>query len=638
MFSDGCIYLVVGTFEICKMVLPLNIFFSSLALAIRILISSFYLLLMASLVFSLSGGQTRAYAFESGDVITDINNLAQWDITDDTVRLEATLGKMTVRKIEDTLGALNFSTRKRGECTKAHMIRSFVQHWERIKTGAVASEAHRQGMALLEREVADGSAGGSASASGGEAVVPFGGYAHRLSDDPEGDDPATNLLGNDEVDELITKARDSGWNVKVCNLSRLALKEKYGIMSLTCTVLDLRGSDQKTLGTVNMTADIGKSVSTLCVEMAEYLHEQGLVEDRNWKQVIFYDAMPLVENWKSLKAYGITEDTVKVVVRLYSVDDARFMDIMTGNTDSQKVMTIQDFLDINDPEDTVPDEDDTALFSPSFLRVFEDDASLSVKVFVQQTLLFAVPMSPIATVADTKDRIVQTINSLQGHLKMPISSDDFVLKVSGRAMSDDAELSTFAMEGNTELRISMEFRIRGGGKAVKGVKKDTMSKAVVVAKLKTEMLKKVSSVNIPNMAVDKKIIEEAGQILTNIYNTAETNAEMSFRFLLQKLDAKTLGDTKSSQVMDALKLNHADARVFKLSELLLKDAFPALYNLYEEVGGMIESAEMTCEFVINGAFLKPDCFLNWPLIKKEIEAEQVRRAPPVVISSDDMHL
>ena len=595
---------------------------------------------MASLVFSLSGGQTRAYAFESGDVITDINNLAQWDITDDTVRLEATLGKMTVRKIEDTLGALNFSTRKRGGCTKAHMIRSFVQHWERIKTGAVASEAHRQGMALLEREVADGSAGGSTSASGGEAVVPFGGYAHRLSDDPEGDDPDTNLLGNDEVDELIAQARDSGWNVKVCNLTRLALKEKYGIVSLTCTVLDLRGSDRKTLGTVSMTADIGKSVCTLCVEMAEHLHEQGLVEDRNWKQVIFYDDMPLVETWKSLKACGITQDTDKVIVRLYSVDDARFMDIMTGNHDNMGIITIQDFLDIavKDPEDTVPDEDDTALFSPSFLRVFEEEESLSVKVFVQKTLLFAVPMSPIATVADTKDRIVQTINSLQGHLKMPIASDDFVLKVSGRAMSDDAELSTFAMEGNAELRISMEFRIRGGGKAVKGVKKDTMSKAVVVSKLKTEMLKKVSSLNIASMVVDKKIIDEAGQVLTNIFNTAETNAEMSFRFLLQKLDAKTLGDTNSSQIMDALKLNHADARVFKLSELLLKDAFPALYNLHEEVGGMIESAEMTCEFVINGAFLKPDCFLNWPLIKKEIEAEQARRALPVVISSDDMHL
>ena len=68
---------------------------------------------------------------------------------------------------------------------------------------------------------------------------------------------------------------------------------------------------------------------------------------------------------------------------------------------------------------------------------------------------------------------------------------------------------------------------------------------------------------------------------------------------------------------------HADARAFKLSELL-KDAFPD--NVYE-VGGMIESAE-TCEFVLNGAFLKD----------KEIEAEQVRGAPPVVISSDDMRL
>ena len=55
---------------------------------------------MASLVFSLSGGQTRAYAFESGDV----NNLAQWDVTDDTARLEDTLTQMTVWKIEDALG------------------------------------------------------------------------------------------------------------------------------------------------------------------------------------------------------------------------------------------------------------------------------------------------------------------------------------------------------------------------------------------------------------------------------------------------------------------------------------------------------------------------------------------------------
>ena len=91
---------------------------------------------MASLVFSLSGGQTRAYAayaFESGDVITDINNLAQWDITDDTARLEVALNKMTIREIEYTLGALNFSTRKREGCTKRHIIRSFVRHWERLE-------------------------------------------------------------------------------------------------------------------------------------------------------------------------------------------------------------------------------------------------------------------------------------------------------------------------------------------------------------------------------------------------------------------------------------------------------------------------------------------------------------------------
>ena len=79
---------------------------------------------------------------------------------------------------------------------------------------------------------------------------------------------------------------------------------KYGMVSLACTVLDLRGFDVKTLGTVVLTADTDKSVSTLCVEMAEHLRKEGLVENFDWKQVIFHDGLPVIESLKSLKSCG----------------------------------------------------------------------------------------------------------------------------------------------------------------------------------------------------------------------------------------------------------------------------------------------------------------------------------------------
>eukprot|EP00434_Breviolum_minutum_P013982 symbB.v1.2.012330.t1/scaffold840.1/size211989/1 len=298
----------------------------------------------------------------------------------------------------------------------------------------------------------------------------------------------------------------------------------------------------------------------------------------------------------------------------------------------QKVMTIQDFLDIEDPENACPDEDDTALFFPSFLRVFEDEASLSVKVLVQGTLLFAVPMSPIATVEDTKTRIAQTINSLQGHLKMPVASDDFVLKVSGLAMSDDAELTTFAMEGNTELRIAMEFRTRGGGKTL-ATKKSGITKQAILLEKQKAVLAKMKEVNIAKMVVEKQIIESAGNVLSQLYVQAERDGEASFQYLLQKISARNLGDKDASAVMDATRASHSDVRIANLANLMLRDTFPSLYGLYDEVNTMVESAELSYEYILTCAFAKEDMTVNWTKLRKAIEIERARRAPPAVIAN-----
>ena len=88
-----------------------------------------------------------------------------------------------------------------------------------------------------------------------------------------------------------------------------------------------------------------------------------------------------------------------------------------------------------------------------FFVFWDDDATIVVMVSVQQMLLLKLTTT-FVTVAETKDEVANIIN-----VKKPIASADFLLKVSGRA-----ELGTFVLHGNSELRVTMEFRIRGVAK------------------------------------------------------------------------------------------------------------------------------------------------------------------------------
>ena len=113
---------------------------------------------------------------------------------------------------------------------------------------------------------------------------------------------------------------------------------------------------------------------------------------------------------------------------------------------------------------------------------------------------------------------------------------------------------------------------------------------------------------------------------------------VAFKYLLQKLSAQNLGDKKNSPAIDAVKASHMDTRLSKFEDLMLRDAYPVLYVLHDEVSGLLETAELTFEYVLNSTFLKEGGGRDWAKIKRAIEDEQTRRAPPAQIAGDDMDL
>ena len=511
---------------------------------------------MASLVFSVTGGRTRAFAFESGDVISDFGNLGRWEVTDDTDRLRTALGKMTISKIETTIRSLNFTLRTRGSDggRKFALIQCFLENWERIMAGALATHAQNQAMAYL-RNQAEASAPVPASevatGSDGAPIAPFSGSAHRLTEEVK-DDPSTALLGDTEVDSLITQARDMGWNINVIK----------------------RGKTP---------------------------------------------AVPEADAEKS--------DTEKS-------NDVK------GITDADHDLTLADFYDMDINQDDYPK------FYQSFLEDGADFVTKTVSVIDNQRRFQLVELKVLAstTVADLKGKICQCLIEKYGLVAQAtkvMTTDDFRLLNVVRRLFDDDVLTDLPddMGHSDYMTMYLELVLRGGGKTLP-TKKSVITKKTIIETKKKDLLGKVSGIDVAKIQLnmEKKIIQDATESMSKLYNCAENEGMVAFKYLLQKLSVQNLGDKKKSPAIDALKASHMDTRLSKLEDLMLRDAYPALYTLYDEVSGLLETAELTFEYVLNSTFLKEGGGMDWAKIRRAIEDEQTRRAPPAEIAGDDMDL
>eukprot|EP00438_Fugacium_kawagutii_P035219 Skav214615 [mRNA] locus=scaffold5513:7197:8063:- [translate_table: standard] len=284
-------------------------------------------------------------------------------------------------------------------------------------------------------------------------------------------------------------------------------------------------------------------------------------------------------------------------------------------------------------------QDDYPQFYQSFLEDDADFVTKTVAVFDNQGRYKLLELKVLAstTVADLKGKICQCLIEKHGAREGKVmTSDDFCLLTGSRRLFDDDVLIDVPDDlGHADyIQLYLQLILRGGGKGLP-TKKPVVTKKTIVDEKKKGLLQKVASVNIAKMNMEKKIVEDAANSMTMLYNHAETDGMTSFKFLLEKLRTENLGDKKNSPAMDTLKVTHVDARVFKLGDVMLRDAYPSLYTLYDEVSGLLESAELTFEFVLNSAFLKSGGGMNWAQIKRAIEDEQTRRAPPV---GDDMDL
>ena len=268
----------------------------------------------------------------------------------------------------------------------------------------------------------------------------------------------------------------------------------------------------------------------------------------------------------------------------------------------------------------------------------KDDPKCAVMVKFYQPngdYLFGLPVeNPRIEIGELKVMVIDKV--LELNPSSTLTMEAFKLYHEGDRMDTEFKLVTLLEWGSKELRLTLGLTLKGGGKSVQ-VKKDAMLKARIMIEKKKVVLEKMAKVNLQKLVVEQETINEAGKILSEIFKHAETNGIASFAFLLQKLKDENIGKkgNETSPLIEILKNSHTDMKTANLCDMLLRDSFPALYALADEVNAMIESAELTCEFVLNQAYMKANGHLGWALLKRAVEDEQTRRAPPAHLLGQD---
>jgi hypothetical protein len=160
--------------------------------------------------------------------------------------------------------------------------------------------------------------------------------------------------------------------------------------------------------------------------------------------------------------------------------------------------------------------------------------------------------------------------------------------------------------------------LRGGGKRASSA--ITVIKSGIIAE-KTELIRERSSqVDASKCDDGKTTVEDAGLLLTKLFTAAETNAGASFKYLLHNLTLEGL-----DQVLEDLKVQRSDARVYNISKTIMQGNFAKLYGIYEEIGGVVETTGLTLDFILNQAFLKDSGVWDWKAIENAVKYEKEGR-------------
>ena len=388
-----------------------------------------------ALVFVQGQEGLRALMVESGDIIPDLNNLGQWDVSNDEEKLKGCLQKMTIRSIDSTMRSLGFSSR--GRATKDVVIRAFMAKWQETKVNAELINIRNQQQARATAQ--------SSTDTAPSTIQAFSGAGYKLSSDE---------------------------------------------LTLNSLFRDMRASSGRCFDGFKVQIDPNLSVSSLGVKILEGYNSSDSplqaspdLSRLDFKQCLYHGmsdapgSTPIFNPIRSLRSHNIMNGDF-IEMQIYNEDDARYIEMMI---EAMGKPVVSESEDDNEDEGELfgalaSMEWEAYLQSPA--DFYEDVSILEVYNPIADTHLGKIPIDKsMTTVGILKGEILNRLNyamTKAGKGDYLLTLQDFLVCSTSRSMKDLQDMDE--IEGS---RVYM--RLRGGGLVRKTVSKEKKTK-------KTEML------------------------------------------------------------------------------------------------------------------------------------------------------
>ena len=247
-------------------------------------------------------------------------------------------------------------------------------------------------------------------------------------------------------------------------------------------------------------------------------------------------------------------------------------------------------------------------------------------------LMFRLPSGALKSMNIDTD---MTVKALKVHLAQSLSevpniSKEINLAYGDEPMNNRKHVKTYVLDSSVVISISV--RGSGGAKSCPSVKKDK-TKADDIAKRtilqdKREKLIEADAKDLTNFSKTMEVIEDAKSRLTKLYTDSELNHMDTFKGLVRALPTDVLGTTEEdSKLMDIFSNNRIETRLATISEEVMKHNYGKLFDLHAEISGLMETTELTFDYLMTQTFLKGNATWDWNTMKKVIRDEiTIRKA------------
>ena len=246
---------------------------------------------------------------------------------------------------------------------------------------------------------------------------------------------------------------------------------------------------------------------------------------------------------------------------------------------------------------------------PTKTEIRNEFVDLDIKMPDMTFIKCHVPLK--MTVSQLKVRVLVEFNG--------IKKENLILRFGEDVGENRRRLAFYGVDATTKVYAS----IRGSGGA-KGIKTNVFVKQSIVMNKKNALIELSNS--LMNSKVSREeVMEASGAEMMRIFKLAEAEPQAAFSLLLGKVCDDAIGTKESSQLLDFFKSNKTETRIAGIGAIVMRSNYGRLFTMFDEIGGMKETADMTFDFVATSAFTKSTGGWDWALMKRAVEDEQMVR-------------